>query len=130
MQHILLIGADNGANEQNRDALVSEGHQADIAASVTEGLTALDAGRYGCVVADIGLSGGDEFSLCKTIREKARDAALILLGGPAVGIGDDSGYFTRLYNAGCDMSLPKPYTPKELCARAHIAMRRRWGEHL
>lgn len=71
------------------------------------------------VILDIGLPGLDGFEVCRKIREKREDVAILMLTARA----DPKDKIAGL-DLGADDYLVKPFNPGELIARIHAVLRR------
>ena len=84
------------------------------AASLTEGLEMFEKVRPAVMVADIGMSDGDGYTLVKAIRSRSRAG-----GGdvPAVAVTGYAGHAdaARALQDGYDIHLAKPIDPARLC---------------
>ena len=104
-----------------RDALRQAGMAVRTASDGRQALRALDEDDPALILLDIGLPDIDGFSLCSRIREVSR-APIIMLTGR---YQDDD--VVRGFQAGADDYVTKPFSPRQLAARAEAMLRRSRG---
>lgn len=102
-----------------RAALLKDGFRVIEAESGEEALGLFDLAPPQVVLLDIGLPGLDGFEVCKQIREKRADTAILML----TARGDATDKITGL-ELGADDYLVKPFNPGELVARIRAVLRR------
>jgi DNA-binding response OmpR family regulator len=83
-------------------------------------LRALDQASVDLVILDLMLPGEDGLTLCKRLRARGDEPAIIILTAK----GDDVDRIVGL-ELGADDYLPKPGNPRELVARIRAVLRRR-----
>lgn len=83
-----------------------------------EALLALASGKIDLVVLDIGLPGIDGFEVCRRIRARSQVPILMLTAR------DEEPDRIAGFELGADDYVLKPFSPRELVARAHAILRR------
>lgn len=107
---------------QMRDFVASRlrrtGYRVETALKRSEILDAVDAGRCGAIVLDLGLPGDDGVMIARAVRRRSNIPILMLTGR--------SGVSARVEGlvAGADDYLVKPFAPEELEARLFAILRR------
>jgi two-component system alkaline phosphatase synthesis response regulator PhoP len=122
---ILLIEDEPGLILTITDLLESEGYEVEAAADGETGLALASEKRFDVIVLDIMLPRLSGFEICKEIRQKGIDAAILML--TARGQIVDRVVGLRL---GADDYLTKPFDPAELLARIEALLRRVRKENL
>ena len=103
-----------------RTSLLKDGFKVIEAESGEEALGLFDqAPSPNVVLLDIGLPGLDGFEVCRKIREKRADTAILMITARA----DPEDKITGL-DLGADDYLVKPFNPGELVARIRAVLRR------
>lgn len=102
-----------------RTALLKGKFKVVEAESGEEALDVFDRTSPHVVILDIGLPGLDGFEVCRRIREKREDTAILML--TARGEAEDKINGLEL---GADDYLVKPFNPGELVARIRAVLRR------
>lgn len=82
----------------------------------------LAAKSYDVVLLDVMLPGRDGLQLCKEVRSKSPEVAILMISAK----GDDVDRIVGL-EIGADDYLPKPFNSRELLARIKAVMRRKGG---
>jgi two-component system, OmpR family, response regulator MtrA len=119
--YLLVAEDDRGQAEVLRRYLVAEGHEVVV---VHDGRTALAEVRRRApdlLVLDVMMPGLDGLSLCRILR---RDSDVPILMVTARSSEDD---LLAGLDLGADDYLTKPYSPRELLARARALLRRSRG---
>ena len=116
---ILLIEDEPGLVETVTDLLAAEGHQVEAARDGDSGVARGLAGRFDLIVLDVMLPGKMGFDVCRELRQKGVDAAILML--TARGQVTDRVVGLKL---GADDYLTKPFDPAELLARVEALLRR------
>lgn len=101
------------------DLLRGHGYDIDVAAAGEEGLRAASEQRFDLIILDVMLPGMDGFEVCRAVRERGFDGAILMLTARAQVDDRVEGLQT-----GADDYLIKPFDPKELLARASALLRR------
>ncbi len=131
---ILIVEDEEPIRKGLCDLFVYNGYEVDWASDGKEGLKKALSGRYHLIVLDIMLPELDGLSICNAIRKVHRSPPIILL--PAKGDEEDIIQGLKL---GADDYVPKPFSVRELVARAEAVLRRsskltaekdkiQWGE--
>jgi two-component system alkaline phosphatase synthesis response regulator PhoP len=118
-QTILLVDDEPSIVQLARLYLEREGFQVE---SVGDGNAALDAAsrlKGGLVVLDVMLPGLDGFEVCRRLRARDNDIAIIMLTARDEDIDKILGL-----ELGADDYLTKPFNPRELVARVKAILRR------
>jgi DNA-binding response OmpR family regulator len=120
----LLIIEDDPAIAVNLyDYLEGRGHVVDAAADGVTGLHLAVTGGFDAIVLDLGLPGMDGLTLCRKLRDDARNDTPVLMLTARDTLGDKLEGFAR----GTDDYLVKPFALKEVEARLSALHKRRWG---
>jgi DNA-binding response OmpR family regulator len=114
---ILIIEDETSIAELERDYLVINGFECDIADNGVKGLEMALKNEYALVILDIMLPGIDGFAICTKIRE-TKDIPVLLISAKKDEIDKIRGF-----GLGADDYMTKPFSPSELVARVkmHIA---------
>jgi two-component system, OmpR family, KDP operon response regulator KdpE len=104
-----------------RETLRQHGMAVRTASDGRQALRALDDGDPDLILLDVGLPDIDGFSLCSRIRERSH-APIIML--TARHHDED---VVRGFQAGADDYVIKPFSPRQLAARAEALLRRARG---
>ena len=104
-----------------RETLRQSGMDVRAAPDGRQALRALDDGDLDLILLDVGLPDIDGFSLCSRIRERSH-APIIML--TARHHDED---VVRGFKAGADDYVIKPFSPRQLAARAEALLRRSRG---
>ena len=116
---ILIVEDDPALLKGLLDVLVFNGF---AARGVENGVTGLETAlenRFDLVVLDVMLPGMDGFSICREIRKKKPEQAIMML--TAKGSEDD---IVNGLQAGADDYMKKPFSLRELMARVEALLRR------
>ena len=116
---ILLIEDEPGLVETVTDLLAAEGHQVEAVCDGDSGVACGLAGRFDLIILDVMLPGKMGFDVCRELRQKGVDAAILML--TARGQVTDRVVGLKL---GADDYLTKPFDPAELLARVEALLRR------
>lgn len=116
MKKILIIEDDELIADLERDYLLAEGMEADIALEGNKGLVKFKKSRYDAVILDLMLPGKNGFEICREIRRES-DLPILLVTAKKEDIDKIKGL-----GLGADDYVVKPFSPVELVARvkAHI----------
>jgi two-component system, OmpR family, alkaline phosphatase synthesis response regulator PhoP len=96
-----------------------EGHQIQTAADGVEGLARAKAGEVDLIILDVMLPKRSGFEVCRELREKGIDTAILMLTA-RTQIPDR----VKGLKLGADDYLAKPFDPQELLARVASLLRR------
>ena len=118
---LLLIDDDVRLTAMVGDYLRANGHEVDVAGSLSAGRERLKQGQYDALVLDLMLPDGDGLDLTRELRADARFKRLPLLMLTARGEPLDRVLGLEL---GADDYLAKPFEPRELLARIKALLRR------
>ena len=114
-----MVEDDPQARKFIRITLQKAGFRVMEAGSGEEALELLDRLPPKVALLDLGLPGMDGFELCRRIRQRREDIAILIL----TGRGDDSDKVSGL-DLGADDYLVKPFGPEVLLARIRAVLRR------
>ena len=101
------------------DVMIFTGFAVEGVADGEEGLARALGGRFDLVLLDVMLPGIDGFSICRQVREKKPEQAVMML--TAKGAEDD---VVTGFKAGADDYLSKPFSLRELMVRIEAVLRR------
>ncbi len=116
---ILIVEDEPGLVLTLADLLSAEGYEVDTAQDGAAGLRKALEDRFDLIVLDVMLPGKNGFDVCRELRQKGRDTAVLML--TARGQVADRIVGLKL---GADDYLPKPFDPAELTARVEALLRR------
>src|SRR3954447_21814701 len=116
---ILLVEDEPGLLLTLSDLLAAEGYDVDTAADGASGLAKALAGGVDLIVLDVMLPGKSGFDVCKEIRQRGLDLAVIMLTARTQIVDRVVGL-----KLGADDYLTKPFDPSELLARVEALSRR------
>lgn len=116
---VLLVDDEAGLRELVRVYLEKDGFNVTEASDGLEAVQALAEEHFDLLILDIMMPKLDGLTLCKRIRSTCSDLPILLL--TAKGEEND-----RLlgFESGVDDYVVKPFSPRELCARAKAMLRR------
>lgn len=115
---VLLIDDDAELCQLISQYLSQEAFAIDAAHTGQEGLRRAVAGEYEIVILDVMLPGISGFDVLRQLRAVSRVSVLMLTAR-----GDEQDRIRGL-EMGADDYLPKPFNPRELCARLQAILRR------
>jgi DNA-binding response OmpR family regulator len=118
MAHILLVEDEEQLAGLIRDHLESAGHSVIVAGDGLSALRLLEAGRVDLVILDWMLPGLDGLEVCRRIRARSITPILMLTAR-----GEELDRVLGL-EVGADDYLTKPFSMRELLARARALLRR------
>lgn len=110
---------DRSIGEAVRRTLTTEGHVVDLVGSGDEALWLAREVPLDLLILDIGISGVDGLTVCRTLRAESSAVPILMLTGRATVADRVTGL-----DAGADDYLPKPFAMDELLARARALTRR------
>ena len=116
---VLIIEDDPTMLRGLKDRFQAEGYQAWTAGDGAEGLAAVLAGSPHLVILDIMLPKMNGFEVCRAVRDHGLEMPIIML--TAKGQEED---IVRGLNLGADDYVTKPFSVRELLARANALLRR------
>ena len=122
---ILLVEDSERVVDVVGAALRSTGHVVEVAGRCGDALEQLDRAHYDLAIIDVGLPDGSGLDVCRTLRSRGEDLAILVL--TARNDVDDR---VAGLDAGADDYLGKPFSTSELAARVRALGRRgpRWTE--
>src|SRR4030095_13348742 len=132
---ILIVEDEEAIRTGLVDVFVYHGFEVVAVGEGKEGLKKALSGLFHLVVLDVMLPGLDGFTICDEIRKKDRSQPILLLTAK----GDEEDIVKGL-KLGADDYVPKPFSVRELVARAEAVLRRspklmsekekiRWGDY-
>jgi two-component system response regulator RegX3 len=101
------------------DVFVYNGYDVDWASEGKDGLKKALSGKYHLLILDIMLPGMDGLAICNEVRKVDRAQPIIMLTAK----GDEEDIIKGL-KLGADDYIPKPFSVRELVARAEAVLRR------
>ncbi|MCG6912178.1 MAG: response regulator transcription factor [Deltaproteobacteria bacterium] len=116
---ILIVEDDPAILNGLMDVLVFNGFSAEGVADGSEGLARALDNRFDLLLLDVMLPGVDGFAICRQVRKKRPDQAIMML--TAKGAEDD---VVSGFKAGADDYLSKPFSLRELMVRIEAILRR------
>lgn len=111
MAKILIVEDDESIALIERDYLVTNGFEVEIAADGKEGLKKGDSGVFDLILLDLMLPGVDGFEVCRRLREKTNIPILMVTARR-----EDIDKIRGL-GLGADDYIEKPFSPSVLVAR-------------
>jgi len=117
--HILLIEDEPGLVITVTDLLTGAGYEVDSAADGDAGLAKALAGHFDLIILDVMLPRKSGFDVCRDLRQKGADIAILMLTAKTQVIDRVVGL-----KLGADDYLTKPFDPSELLARVEALLRR------
>ena len=122
---VLLVEDEPGLVVTIGDLLESEGYEVESAKDGDSGFTLALEKRFDLILLDVMLPGRSGFDVCRELRQKGIDSAILML--TARGQVVDRVVGLKL---GADDYLTKPFDPAELVARVEALLRRVRKENL
>jgi len=116
---ILLIEDEPGLVLTLSDLLTGEGYALETASDGESGLARASAGLFDLVILDIMLPRKTGFDVCRELRQKGIDSAVLMLTAKTQVAARVVGL-----KLGADDYLTKPFDPAELLARVQALLRR------
>ena len=116
---ILLVEDEPGLVMTLSDLLAAEGHEVESATDGISGLARATAEPFDLVILDIMLPGKSGFEVCRELRQRGRDCAILMLTARSQLTDRVVGL-----KLGADDYLTKPFEPPELVARVEALLRR------
>jgi len=122
---ILLIEDEPGLVLTLSDLLEAEGYTVETAQDGNTGLAKATSGPFDVIVLDVMLPGKSGLEVCKEIRSRGSDIAILMLTAKTQIVDRVVGL-----KLGADDYLTKPFDPSELLARVEALLRRVRKENL
>src|SRR3989475_195561 len=122
---ILLIEDEPGLVLTLSDLLAAEGYTVEIATDGLTGLAKATSESFDGIILDVMLPGKNGFDVCREIRQRGSDVAILMLTAKTQVIDRVVGL-----KLGADDYLTKPFDPSELLARVEALLRRVRKENL
>jgi two-component system alkaline phosphatase synthesis response regulator PhoP len=116
---ILLIEDEPGLVLTVSDLLSTEGYEVESAADGEIGLSKAIDGKFDLVILDVMLPRKTGFDVCRELRQKGIDVAILMLTAKTQVVDRVVGL-----KLGADDYLTKPFDPAELLARVEALLRR------
>jgi two-component system alkaline phosphatase synthesis response regulator PhoP len=116
---ILLVEDEPGLVLTVSDLLTTEGYEVENAGDGETGLTRALNGKFDLVILDIMLPRKTGFDVCRELRQKGVDIAILMLTAKTQVVDRVVGL-----KLGADDYLTKPFDPAELLARVEALLRR------
>src|SRR6266545_4527014 len=116
---ILLVEDEPGLVLTLSDLFAAEGYTVDIATDGPTGLAKATSEPFDVIVLDVMLPGKNGFDVCREIRQRGSDVAILMLTAKTQIIDRVVGL-----KLGADDYLTKPFDPSELLARVESLLRR------
>jgi len=107
------------------DLLAAEGHTVESATDGLTGLARATGEPFDAIILDVMLPGKNGFDVCREIRQRGSDVAILMLTAKTQIIDRVVGL-----KLGADDYLTKPFDPSELLARVEALLRRVSKENL
>jgi len=118
MDRILVVEDDRAIQRALMRLFEAEGYSVEIAGDGTSGIEAFHRFRPSLVVLDLRLPGVSGRDVCREITPQHSCPVIVL--SAAADVADK----VLLLELGADDYMTKPFSPRELLARARVAMRR------
>lgn len=116
---ILIVEDEESIRQGLTDVFVFHGYETEAVANGDEGLRRALSGVHHLVILDVMLPDRDGFSVCDEIRKRDRTLPIIMLTAKS-----DEEDIIRGLKLGADDYIPKPFSIRELVARAEAVLRR------
>ena len=116
---ILLVEDEPGLSLTISDLLRVEGYEVETAADGPRGLDMALRGGFDLVILDVMLPGKSGFEVCRDLRQRGSDTAVLMLTAKTQVVDRVVGL-----KLGADDYLTKPFDPAELLARVEALLRR------
>lgn len=121
VMRVLLVEDNHDISANVRESFEQSGHIFDCAYTAESALVFLSDTAFDLLIIDIMLPGKDGINLCRQIRESRLSTAPILMLTARDAIDDKLAAF----DSGADDYLIKPFSTRELLARAVVLSRRK-----
>ena len=116
---ILLVEDEPGLVLTLSDLLASQGYEIETATDGETGLSKASQLAFDLIILDVMLPKKNGFEVCKTLRERGVDTAILMLTARTQVVDRVSGL-----KLGADDYVSKPFDPAELLARVEALLRR------
>ena len=116
---ILLVEDEPGLVLTISDLLASDGHEVETVTDGRKGLERALGEEFDLVILDVMLPGKNGFDVCRELRQRGRDVAVLMLTAKSQVADRVVGL-----KLGADDYLAKPFDPGELLARVEALLRR------
>lgn len=116
--HVLVVDDDEETGTLLGRFLHKHSYRVTTALNGAEMWKALAAEQIDLIILDVMLPGDDGLTLCRKLRETSQVPIIML-----TAMGDETDRIVGL-EIGADDYLPKPFSPRELLARAKAVLRR------
>ena len=116
---ILLVEDEPGLSLTLSDLLANEGYEVEAAMDGPTGLERASNGAFDLVVLDLMLPRMNGLEVCRELRRRGKDVAILMLTAKSQLADRVSGL-----KLGADDYLTKPFEPPELLARVEALLRR------
>jgi DNA-binding response OmpR family regulator len=120
-RHLLVVDDDTELCQLLSEYLLPEGYDVEAVHSGMEGVERALSGEHALVVLDVMLPDVRGFEVLRQLRARSRMPVLMLTAR-----GNEQDRILGL-EMGADDYLPKPFNPRELCARIEAILRRSNG---
>ena len=122
---ILLVEDEPGLVLTLSDLLAADGYEVDVAQDGITALSKASADPPQLIILDVMLPGKSGFEVCRELRQRGIDTAILMLTAKTQVIDRVLGL-----KLGADDYLAKPFDPAELLARVQALLRRVHKENL
>jgi two-component system alkaline phosphatase synthesis response regulator PhoP len=119
VERILVVEDDGAVQKALRRLFEAEAYQIEIAADGIAGLNAFRDSRPSLVILDLRLPGMSGREVCREMKVQAPSVPVMMLSA-ATEVSEK----VLLLELGADDYVTKPFSPRELLARARVIMRR------
>jgi len=116
---ILLVEDEPGLVLTISDLLATEGYEVESASDGESGLAKAEQGKFNLVILDVMLPKKTGFDVCRELRQKGIDTAILMLTAKSQVVDRVQGL-----KLCADDYLGKPFDPTELLARVEALLRR------
>jgi len=124
-KRVLVVEDDSGVRELLVQHLKENGFIVTDTLDGSRGLELALSDSYDLVILDVALPGKDGMEICRQMRSKGVGAAVIMLTTRGEEIDKILGL-----ELGADDYMTKPFSPREVIARAKAVLRRTTGEEV
>jgi DNA-binding response OmpR family regulator len=116
---LLIVEDDTDVRDLLIEVCEDEGYDADGAGSVASATAALRTRQYDLVVLDLWLPDGSGTAVLRALRQVGSAVPVVVCSGRP-----DAVLRTRMFEAGADAVLEKPFSCNEMIARVRALLRR------